>query len=253
MRLADNTGLLYALENAQQVIPCFIFDPRQIERQNQYRSMNALQFMTESLADLDDQIKKLNAKLYLFYGDPAKVVAKLIKQLDLGLVTVNADYTPFSINRDKEIELVCEKHDVIFHTAHDALLNAPGTVVTGSGTPYSVYTAFYKASVKQFPVAQARSIRKPSFFTKAISFAEPHNIYKQISPKKNSHLAEAAGRTKGLAILKKIGSFADYQQTRDIPALPTTHLSAHLKFGTISVREAYWAIRDKLGPAHPTY
>jgi hypothetical protein len=39
LRLDDNTGLIAALQSSKQVIPCFIFDPRQIEdSQNSYKS-----------------------------------------------------------------------------------------------------------------------------------------------------------------------------------------------------------------------
>jgi deoxyribodipyrimidine photo-lyase len=57
LRLDYNTGLIAALQASKQVIPCFIFDPKQIEdKQNQYKSNNALQFMIESIIDLEKQI-----------------------------------------------------------------------------------------------------------------------------------------------------------------------------------------------------
>jgi deoxyribodipyrimidine photolyase len=60
LRLDDNTGLIAALHSSKQVIPCFIFDPRQIEdKQNPYKSNNALQFMIESIIDLDNHIQSL--------------------------------------------------------------------------------------------------------------------------------------------------------------------------------------------------
>jgi deoxyribodipyrimidine photo-lyase len=44
LRLQDNTALIEALRHSEQVIPCFIFDKRQIEN-NDYRSDACLQFM----------------------------------------------------------------------------------------------------------------------------------------------------------------------------------------------------------------
>lgn len=55
LRLEDNTGLVFALEHAQEVILCFIFSPEQIEH-NPYRSDHCLQFMIESLEDLEKDI-----------------------------------------------------------------------------------------------------------------------------------------------------------------------------------------------------
>jgi deoxyribodipyrimidine photo-lyase len=67
LRLDDNTGLLYALEKSERVIPCFIFDPAQVGPKNKYGSTNAIQFMIESLQDLQNQLKKHHGRLYLFY------------------------------------------------------------------------------------------------------------------------------------------------------------------------------------------
>ncbi len=68
LRIDDNTGLINACKQADKVIPCFIFDPRQIGPSNKYRSNNAIQFMIESLQDLDKELKKKKGKLYLFKG-----------------------------------------------------------------------------------------------------------------------------------------------------------------------------------------
>ena len=61
LRLDDNTGLIKALGDSESVVPCFIFDPRQIE-DNQYKSENAIQFMVESLRDLNSQLNKKSGR-----------------------------------------------------------------------------------------------------------------------------------------------------------------------------------------------
>jgi len=66
LRLTDNTGLIAALEQSAQVIPCFIFDPTQVSDDNKYKSTNALQFMLESLDDLAEQLAARGGKLHLF-------------------------------------------------------------------------------------------------------------------------------------------------------------------------------------------
>ena len=57
LRLDDNTGLNAALRLSDAVIACFIFDPRQVDAGNSYRSMHAIQFMIESIADIEQEIK----------------------------------------------------------------------------------------------------------------------------------------------------------------------------------------------------
>ncbi|MFW5746484.1 MAG: cryptochrome/photolyase family protein, partial [Nanoarchaeota archaeon] len=53
-----------------------------------------------------------------------------------------------------------------------------------------------------------------------------------------------AGRKSALRILRNLEQFEDYSKDKDIPAKDaTTHLSAHIKFGTCSLREIYHAIK----------
>ena len=76
LRLIDNLGLKRAFIEGE-VIPIFIFDPIQIDN-NQFRSDNALQFLLESLSDLEKQITEFGGKLHFFYDRPEKIVTQLI-------------------------------------------------------------------------------------------------------------------------------------------------------------------------------
>src|SRR5579871_1893222 len=112
LRLYDNSGLNNALQQSEKVIPCFILDPRQVGITNKYKSDNAIQFMIESLEDLDKALRKHHAKLYLFYGKAEEVIKKLIAAHNISAVFFNRDYTPFSIARDKAIAKICKQHDI---------------------------------------------------------------------------------------------------------------------------------------------
>ena len=60
------------------------------------------------------------------------------------------------------------------------------------------------------------------------------------------------GRQGALQVLANLAPLETYETDRNFPALPgTSHLSAHLKFGTCSVREAYQEIAENLGDQHP--
>ncbi|MDO9046758.1 MAG: deoxyribodipyrimidine photo-lyase [Methylobacter sp.] len=77
LRLQDNTALLEALRLSGQVIPCFIFDPRQIEP-HPYQSKPGLQFMLQSIHDL--QLQSAGGKLALYHALPEQVVRQLVEQ-----------------------------------------------------------------------------------------------------------------------------------------------------------------------------
>jgi len=103
LRLEDNTGLIFALQSSEVVIPAFIFTPEQIER-NPFRSDHCLKFMIESLKDLENQLKKKGGKLFFFKGKPEAIVSKCIRELNIEALIVNRDYTPYSQQRDKKLE-----------------------------------------------------------------------------------------------------------------------------------------------------
>ena len=55
LRLSDNVGLNYAMNNFENIIPIFIFTPEQISDKNKFKSNNAIQFMIESLKELNSE------------------------------------------------------------------------------------------------------------------------------------------------------------------------------------------------------
>ena len=60
LRIRDNNALKYAINKFDNIVPIFIFTPEQITSQNKFRSDNAIQFMIESLKELN---KNLDNKL----------------------------------------------------------------------------------------------------------------------------------------------------------------------------------------------
>lgn len=246
LRLYDNTASLAALENSEHVIPCFIFDPEQVTDKNHYKSNNALQFMLESLADLQEQLKKHSGHFYLFYGKPHEIIEQIFETKKIDAVFVNRDYTPYSIQRDALIQKTCRKLKIDFNQYHDLLLHAPDGVLTKAGKPYTIFTPFYRASLK-IPVPEPRSDNHKNYYThKILQEKDPREILSEF----NKNIFVHGGRENGLKILKHIENFKDYENTRDIPELRTTGLSAHNKFGTISIREEFHTMVKHLSKTH---
>jgi len=239
LRLNDNLGLIFALESAVKVIPCFIFTPEQVEA-NPYKSNRCLQFMIESLEDLNEQLETRGSKLYLFEGAPEEIISKCVKELNIDAVIINRDYTPYSIARDKKMEQICKKQGVFFQSFDDALLNPPEVTVKKDGSPYTIFTPFYKNALKE-EIAKPITNAYSNYSNESIPFSKNTSLYKKILPKREPQAP--GGRTACLKILRGIKKYSDYSATRDFPALDhTTHLSAHLKFTTCSPREVYYAI-----------
>lgn len=250
LRLRDNTGLIRALGGSDKVIPAFIFDPRQTGR-HPYRSENALQFMIASLRELDRELRAMGSHLYLFQGDAENVVAGLIRSEGLGAVHVNRDYTPFSRARDEAIAAACREAGAAFVSTGDALLNEPEAVAKAGGGPYTVFTPFFNAA-RSIEVRPPRENSLRNFHSRPVGAETGEAVYDRVLKHGNDRLFRLGGRSEALTVLKRIGRFRDYEKTRDLPAVEgTTGLSPHLKFGTVSVRELYAAVRRTLGPGHP--
>ena len=62
------------MSNFKNIIPIFIFTPEQISSKNKFKSDNAIQFMIESLKELDSELKlKKGSKLHIFQGKTIKL------------------------------------------------------------------------------------------------------------------------------------------------------------------------------------
>ena len=247
LRLQDNTGLNEALRLSKQVLPCFIFDPRQIDAHS-YQSQPGLHFMLQSIADLDQQLQDVGGKLTLYRGLPDQVIASILEQQSIQAVFINRDYTPFSRRRDIALAETCQRLGLSLYILADALITEPEQAVKADQTPYKVFTAFYN-NARQFPVLLPQALSSQSFTSVA---SEVILDQVALSFTKNTLVAINGGRSQALLILDQLVDQSDYLNTRDFPVLDaTSKLSAHLKFGTCSVREVYYAITETLGSEHP--
>lgn len=249
LRVKDNCALDLLSKTHTKVIPIFIFDPHQIAKTRKnahYRSDTAISFMMESLDDLNVQLSKFGSKLFLFRGNPAKIISKLISRLNVKVVAFNADFTPYAKFRDKKIKEECERKNVeCMISFNDNLLNAYEENLNGENRAYVVFSAFHKRML---------SAPKLPILNKSPNFIEKNKRIRGENRKslvKISNKLIIGGRNNAKKILKNIHKYKEYSKNRDKLMYSTTHLSAYIKFGCVSIRECYYAIRKKLNKKHP--
>jgi len=257
-RINDNLTLIQAIKDCSidgQIYPIFIFDDKQIDpKQNKYFSSNCFNFLLESLFDLFLQYKKFKSNIGFYYGITLDVINDLITKHSITDIYMHRDITPFSKKRDNSIQKLCEELEVKCHFIDDLLLTKD--IKTGSGTIYHVYTPFYREASKHTvnkPINptkdEMKKVQKNTLKSKfLIKLGEIKN--EEISPMLEIH----GGRTEALKKLELIekGIYENYKSDREFPILDkTTHLSAYLKFGCISIREAYWTTVNAYGKNHP--
>ena len=224
LRVVDNVGL----NNSKvDLVPIFIFTPTQIlPSKNKYYSNNSVQFMCECL----DDIKKNVPELYLFYGETLSILSKIHKKVGIKSIHFNLDYTPYARRRDEAIFDFCKTHEIECKTYEDYLLAPMGTFLKKDGKPYVVYGPF-KDTVFSHTIVKPSS-EKPSFITcpPLKSLTTNKTFYKT-----NPHNLVKGGRDEAIQKLK----FHNYEHNQLKNA--TTHLSSYIKYGCISIREAYHA------------
>ena len=240
-RIHDNLALnrLVAECGNKGIFPMFIFNPAQIyAKNNPYFSNNCVQFMIESLDDLDKHIHVNYYESSGVSGDIG-VLKALSKKYKIKTIAYNKDYSPFAIKRDGIIEEWASRHDIRIITEEDYTLYPMGTIRNNKDEPYKVFTPFYKKSlaIKVKPVSNGGGVGVLNVI-KHIKGFDKHRYYVP-----NDDIAVRGGREKGLERFKKI--MTDYAKTRDYPAMDkTTRLSAYIKFGCVSIREVYYNYKN---------
>ena len=247
-RLDDNKGFIECYKKSEHILPVFIFTPEQV-KDNEYFSSNAFQFMLESLAELDNLLKtEYKSHLHYYYGDNIKVLSDLLKEYKYDAIHFNIDYTNYAKKRDNGIKNFCEENDIECNMHEDYLLSKIGTYLKGDGSEYQKYTPF-KNMAKQMSVLKPVHMKfvhgKFAKIKFSFNLGELDKYYTY-----NDKLEIKGGRSLGLLILKNMKQFINYGSERNDLNTSTTHLSAYIKFGCVSIREVYDTVLKNFGINH---
>lgn len=241
LRLVDNNGLNLLSEKCKNIYTIFIFTPEQVSSSNTYKSKNCVQFMIESLKDLEDEIAKKGGKLYTFYGNNDKIISECIEELNIKLVCFNLDITPYARMRDQSIIDLCEKKQVYVMYDWDYTLHAPDTIMSGAGTPYQKFTPYYNAALRE-------KVEKPANVRVLHLAKTQKQLQNKITldeamdkfTKENKDIIVHGGRANGLKTMHSaMKTQAHYSKTHNTLSIHTSLLSAYIKFGCVSIREVY--------------
>jgi deoxyribodipyrimidine photo-lyase len=235
LRLADNLTLHHALHDAAAVVPVFVFDPILIRSERLAAARR--QFLLDSLADLDAQLRARGSRLILRAGEPARELAALAREVHADAVYFHFDITPYARHRDARAIRALGAAGIAVRSFHDCYLATPGEVLKKDGSPYTVFSPYRRAFERVVPIP-------PTCATSAriqIPAAIPSlDLDKWI--KARSERYAAGGEKEAMRLLRSFvrrrSGLDKYGANRNDMALDaTSHLSPHLHFGTISARE----------------
>jgi deoxyribodipyrimidine photo-lyase len=239
LRLADNRGLAEAPDPPAGV---FVFDREVLEHAGAPR----VAFMLDALDSLREAYRERGSELFVRHGDPAEVLTELAADHDAEYVSWNRDYSGLARKRDERVSAALNDAGVTPQKFHDAICHEPGSITTNAGEPYSVYTYFWKKwrdrekdDPRAVPDLAAADDDEPLPDVEELGF-EPSEA--SVPP------ASTEAARERLEEFLESDVFA-YDERRDYPEDGcTSRLSAHLKFGTIGVREVderVRAVRDE--------
>jgi len=238
LRLADNPALQAILDAGLTPVPVYIHH----EPDRDWPTGEASAWwLHHSLLALQQSLQQCGSELLVYRGDPETVLGKLLQQSRADMLAWNRGYEPAQVRQDHRIQQVFTQQGYRVSCHNAALLREPRENLKKDGTPYRVFTPFWKALHKLGPARQAIPApaglpardtgRLPASLPVASLELLPAIKWYRALPR-HWQPGEAGAR-------EALDSFyeerlPDYPADRDIPGVSgTSRLSAHLHFGEI--------------------
>jgi deoxyribodipyrimidine photo-lyase len=250
LRLADNTALAAAAHDAELVVPVFVLDERLLHAPD--IGAPRVAFLLDSLQRLARSLERAGSRLVVRRGDPVDELVTLARAVRADAIFANEDYAPYGRRRDGAVRAAARRQGIAWHGQKDLGLVEPLECVKDDGSPYSVFTPYAR---RWRAYAKAASLPRPRLRPL------PADLWRAARSRALPADASAFGLTLEATIeaggeeqaCSRLDAFVGrhllaYRSRRDVPALDaTSHLSAHLKFGTISPRTVYHAVAEAIG------
>ncbi|BCL34798.1 deoxyribodipyrimidine photo-lyase [Nostoc sp. MS1] len=254
LRIADNIGLAAARGQSSKVVGVFCLDPNILERDNVAPAR--VTYMIGSLQALQERYREAGSQLLILHDDPVQAIPNLAQALNAKAVFWNWDVEPYSQIRDRTIIDSLKTKGIQFLTHNwDQILHSPDEIRSGSNTPYTVYSPFWKnwsSKPKAKPLETLQNVEGLTDTEQEIAQkagVKPLPSAKDLGLFWDADLVIAPGEAAAQAKLAEFTAKAitEYQEQRNFPAVDgTSQLSAALKFGVIGIRTVWQATLEAL-------
>ncbi len=245
LRLHDHAALYHALRAARRVYCAFVFD-RAILDALLAEGLSAdrrVEFIHHAIIELAHALAARGSALIVRHGFAADEIVRLAAELRVDAVFANHDCEPYAITRDDRVASALAAAGRRLHTFKDQVIFEKDEVLTGAGRPFSVFTPYKNAWLKKLTPFYAKSYPTEQHFATLARQAQIDSIpalaQLGFAATNLTRLRIPTGATGGAQLLEEFKTRIDtYDRTRDFPAVRgPSYLSAHLRFGTVSVRE----------------
>ena len=246
LRIKDNPSLESAAKY-KSFIPIYILDD---ENAKEFAMGSASRWwLHHSLQTLN---KSLGGNLLFFKGNPEEIFKQLLEDQDISYMSWNRCYEPWRIDRDKKIKKNLEEKNIQAESFCGSLLWEPWTISKDDGTPYRVFTPFYKKgclnSIEPRLPNDSSSLKNVNTHKLHSSSLDSLDLMPKIKWYKGFESEWSPGED---GADKSLDEFLDsglinYKEGRNFPSQKfVSRLSPHLHFGEISPNEVWYRAKTK--------
>jgi deoxyribodipyrimidine photo-lyase len=234
LRLSDNQALNAALAQAELVVPVFVLDP--VLLSSPYVGDKRVAFLFGGLRQLDADLQGRGSRLVVRRGEPLAELDALLAETGASTVYAEEDLTPYARQRDARIA-----EALPLHLTAGVTVQPPGVVLKADSTPYTVFTPFGRAW-KALPLPSERNVLVAPTSLPAVPNLSSLPI--PDSPALPSAVPFPPGEVEAQ---RRLDAFVDlgepqvyrYAEGRNrLDQDGTSQLSAYLRFGMVSARQA---------------
>lgn len=252
LRLTDNWGLAQAYQHSSKVVGVFCFDPNLLEQDD--IAPVRIAYLLGCLQALQASYQALGSQLLLLQADPVQAIPAIATTLRATHVAWNQDVEPYARSRDAQVAAALQEQGIATSQTWDHLMHPPDAIATGTGTPYTVYTPFWKnwsSHPKAAPSDRPTALQGLTADEQAQ--AEQAGCFAQLPTGKALGFPWAGDlliKPGEAAAQKMLDEFCDraltaYAEQRNFPGIAgTSQLSAALKLGAIGIRTLWQAASD---------
>ena len=241
LRVQDNPALL-AASKMGKVLPVFIINP-----DSELPLGEASRWwLHQSLQSLDDS---LSSTLNYYSGDECEVLLDICQRLGIKDVCWNKRFEPWKANQECEIKQRLEAQGIRCQTFNATLLHEPSSILKKDGTPYKVFTPFYRYATRlkaREAVVSDIATQQLEKDSQALSLSEldllPHIVWYT----KLDSLWQPGEQGAHTALANFIAhNLNRYEQHRDFPeSNASSNLASHIHFGEISIAQILDALPE---------
>jgi deoxyribodipyrimidine photo-lyase len=249
LRLADHAPLTAAV-SSRELLPLYVLDPAEAADVPSPRRAHRTQFWLDALHGLDRALRARGSRLVVVRGPADRVLPRLVDELHIDRVLAHRLTAPAARAMDERLRARLGPR---LELREGETLVPPGSLRTGAGEPYTVFTAFARAwqvaAAIGAPLPAPRTLPPLPPLPPALgegSAGLPTLAALGIHP--NPSLL-AGGEPEAQGRLRRFlrGGLARYASDRDrLDVDGTSRLSADLAVGTLSVRRV-WRASERSG------